>query len=114
MASSRVFAAGDATDFAVKLGSIAAHQADVAAANIARLAGVAIEPERFNPEIHAVLLGGAKPLYLSAHVTGRHGSNSVVGEQPDWYPGTKIAARYLAPYLESRDHAEQHEQGALR
>lgn len=109
----RVFAAGDATDYPVKLGSIAAHQADVAAANIARLAGATVAASRFNPDIHAVLLGGAKPLYLSAHATGKHGSNSVVGEQPDWYPGTKIAAKYLAPYLESR-HPESREHGALR
>jgi sulfide:quinone oxidoreductase len=109
-----VFAAGDATDFSVKLGSIAAQQADVAAANIAHLAGAPVVPARFDPEIHAVLLGGTKPLYLSAHVTGKHGSNSVASDQPDWYPGTKIAAKYLAPYLESRDHAEHHEQGALR
>src|SRR5579863_3977140 len=101
----RVFAAGDATNFNVKLGGIAAEQADVAAANIARLAGVEVAATRFNPEIHAVLLGGSKPLYLSARSTGTHGSNSVVSEQPDWYPGTKIASKYLAPYLESRDHA---------
>ena len=107
----QVFAAGDATDFVVKLGSIAAHQADVAAANIARLAGVEIAPLRFNPEIHAMLLGGARPLYLSAQATGTHGSNSVVSEEPDWYPGTKIAAKYLAPYLESRVEAEHHEHG---
>ncbi len=99
----RVFAAGDGTDYPVKLGGVAAHQADVAAANIARLAGAPVESSKFSPEIHAVLLGGSKPLYLSARGTGTHGSNSVAGDEPDWYPGTKIAARYLAPYLEWRD-----------
>ncbi|MBV8431005.1 MAG: hypothetical protein JO244_07585, partial [Solirubrobacterales bacterium] len=99
----RVWAVGDATDFPVKMGGIAAQQADTAAADIARLAGAAIEPIPFQPEIHAVLLGGRQPLYLSAHLTGGHGMTSVFADTPSWSPGAKIAARYLSPYLESRD-----------
>jgi sulfide:quinone oxidoreductase len=99
----RVFAAGDATDFAIKHGGIAAQQADTAAQAIAALAGAPIEPKPFHPQIHAILLGGDKPLYLSAHVTGGHGLSSQVSEEPTWSPPTKIAAKYLAPYLESRD-----------
>ena len=49
-ASSGVFAAGDATDFAVKQGGISSQQADAAAQAIAALAGVAIEPEPFRPD----------------------------------------------------------------
>ena len=98
-----VFAAGDATDFPVKHGGIAAQQADVAASEIARLAGARIDPEPWRPEIHAVLLGAKKPLYLSGHVTGQHGSSSIVLNEPNWSPGTKIVARYLSPYLESCD-----------
>ncbi len=98
-----VFAAGDATDFAIKHGGIAAQQADTAAQAIAALAGAEIEPKPFHPEIHAILLGADRPLYLSAHVTGGHGSSSQIGEEPTWSPPTKIAAKYLAPYLESRD-----------
>jgi sulfide:quinone oxidoreductase len=100
-----VYAAGDATDFAIKLGGIAAQQADTAAQSIAALAGAPVEPKPFRPEIHAILLGGDKPLYLSAHVTGGHGSSSQVSEEPTWSPPTKIAAKYLAPYLESREQA---------
>lgn len=99
----RVFAAGDATDFPIKHGGIAAQQADAAAMAIAALAGAPVKPEKFNPEIHAMLLGADKPLYLSAHVTGGHGSSSEVSDRPSWSPGTKIAAKYLAPYLESRE-----------
>jgi sulfide:quinone oxidoreductase len=98
-----VFAAGDATDFAIKLGGIAAQQADTAATAIAALAGAPVEPKPFHPEIHAILLGGDKPLYLSAHVTGGHGSSSQISDEPTWSPPTKIAAKYLAPYLESHD-----------
>lgn len=95
-----VFAAGDATDFTLKHGGIAAQQADVAAEAIAKLAGLPIEPSQFKPEVHGMLLGGAKPLYFSAHITGTHGSASVVEDHANWPSGAKIAAKYLAPYLE--------------
>jgi sulfide:quinone oxidoreductase len=98
-----VYAAGDATDFAIKHGGIAAQQADVAAQAIAALAGVAGEPDPFRPDIHGMLLTGGKPRYLSAHITGGHGSSSEITETPTWSPPTKITAKYLAPYLDERD-----------
>jgi sulfide:quinone oxidoreductase len=104
-----VFAAGDATDFAIKHGGIAAQQADTAAEAIAALAGATVEPKPFHPEIRAILLGADKPLYLSAHVTGGHGSSSQISEEPTWSPPTKIAAKYLAPYLDARDRAARSE-----
>ena len=101
----RVYAAGDATDFAVKFGGIASQQADTAAEAIAALAGAGIEPTPFTPMLHGALLGGPRPLYLSARVTGGDGSSSEVTEAPPSASPTKIVARYLAPYLESRDQA---------
>ena len=98
-----VYAAGDATDFAIKHGGIAAQQADVAAQAIAASAGLTPEPAPFHPVIHAILLTGGKPLYLSSDVTGGHGASSESGDSPTWSPSTKIAARYLAPYLQERD-----------
>jgi sulfide:quinone oxidoreductase len=102
-----VWAAGDATEFLIKHGGIAAHQADTAAAGIAALAGVSVEVTPFRREIDAVLLGGDSPLYLSARmtVTGEYGSDSEVADTPTPSHGAKIAAKYLAPYLESRDRA---------
>jgi sulfide:quinone oxidoreductase len=100
-----VYAAGDATDFAVKFGGIAAQQADTAAEAIAALAGVAIEPTPFNPVLHGALIGGPRPLYLSARVTGGHGSSSEVSEAPTPSLPQKIVAKHLTPYLESRDRA---------
>jgi sulfide:quinone oxidoreductase len=97
----RVYAAGDATDFAVKFGAIAAQQADAAAASIAALAGAPVEPHKFVPVVHAVLLGGERPLQLRAHITGGHGSSSQVAELPALDPARKIHASYLVPYLES-------------
>jgi sulfide:quinone oxidoreductase len=98
----RVFAAGDATDFPVKFGGIAAQQADTAAEAIAALAGASVEPSKFSPEIHGILLGADKPLYMSAYITGGHGSSSEVSDSPTWSPPSKIAAKYLAPYLDGR------------
>jgi pyruvate/2-oxoglutarate dehydrogenase complex dihydrolipoamide dehydrogenase (E3) component len=94
--------AGDATDFAIKHGSIAAQQADVAAQAIAALAGVAPEPAPFHPVIHGILLTGGKPLSLSADVTGGS-SSSEITDTPTWSPGSEIVAKQLAPYLEVRD-----------
>lgn len=98
-----VFAAGDAVDFPIKFGGIAAQQADTAAQAIAAMAGAPVEPQPFHPVLQAVLLGADKPLYLSAHVTGGHGSSSQISEEPSWSPPVKIVAKYLAPYLEARD-----------
>jgi len=101
----RVYAAGDATDFELKYGGIAAQQADAAAESIAALAGLAIEPAPLHPVIHGILLTGAAPRYLSAQITGGHGFSSQVTDAPTWSPPVKIAAKYLAPYLAERDRA---------
>ncbi|HEY7890762.1 MAG TPA: FAD-dependent oxidoreductase [Solirubrobacteraceae bacterium] len=99
-----VYAAGDATAFALKHGGIAAQQADVAAESIAALAGAPVTPAPFHPVIHGILLTHEKPRYLTARITGGHGFSSQFTETPTWSPPTKIAARYLAPYLDEHDH----------
>ncbi|MGI8429334.1 MAG: FAD-dependent oxidoreductase [Solirubrobacteraceae bacterium] len=104
----RVYAAGDATDFAVKHGGLAAQQADAAAEAIAALAGAPIDPQPFHPVLHGILLGGDKPLYLSTDITGGHGSSSQLSDTPTWSPPSKIAAKYLAPYLDARDRTAGH------
>jgi sulfide:quinone oxidoreductase len=104
----RVYAAGDATDFAVKHGGVAAQQADAAAEAIAALAGIPIEPKIFNPVIHGMLLTAEKPKYLTAHITGGRGFSSTVSDTPTWSPPTKIAAQYLSPYLEQRDRSAEY------
>lgn len=99
----RVYAAGDATAFPIKHGGVAAQQADTAAQAIAALVDPDIKLAAFHPVIHGVLLGGPKPLYLSADVTGGHGSSSTVSETPPEGREAKIQAKYLAPYLAERD-----------
>jgi sulfide:quinone oxidoreductase len=98
-----IFAAGDATEFPIKFGGIASQQADTAACAIAALAGVAVTPQPFEPVVRGMLLTGAKPLYLTASITGGHGFSSRVSDTPSSAPPAKIAAKYLAPYLETRD-----------
>jgi sulfide:quinone oxidoreductase len=101
----RVYAAGDATDFQLKYGGVAAQQADAAAHAIAALAGAPVEPQPFNAEVRGILLTGGKPRYLHAHLTGGHGFTSELTEEPSWERPGKIAAKYLAPYLDQRDRA---------
>jgi sulfide:quinone oxidoreductase len=94
-----IYAAGDATEFPVKHGGLAAQQADTAAESIAALAGAQCTPEPFDPVIYGMLLTDDKPLYLSAQITGGHGFSSEVSDTPTWSPPEKIHAKYLAPYL---------------
>ena len=98
-----VFAAGDMTDLPIKLGGIAAQQADAAAESIAALAGAAIDPKPLVATIHGLLMGGGEPLYMQAQVTGLRGTNGKVSTSPLWTPATKIYARYLAPRLQALD-----------
>ncbi len=98
-----IYAAGDAIDFAVKHGGLASQQADAVAQSIAALAGAQVKPEPFHPVIHGMLLTDGKPLYLTARITGGAGFNSEVSDTPTWSPTAKIAAKYVAPYLDAQD-----------
>jgi sulfide:quinone oxidoreductase len=98
-----VFAAGDATDFAVKQGGISAQQADLVAESVAKLAGAGVEPKPFHPVLRGMLLTGEKPYYMCARITGGHGFDSEFSAEPLWSPPSKIAAKYLGPYLASLD-----------
>jgi sulfide:quinone oxidoreductase len=98
-----IYAAGDATDFAVKQGGIASQQADAAAEAIAASAGAPITPRPFEPVVRGMLLTGDKPLYMVARLAAGQRPSSEVSDRPSWSPAGKIAAKYLAPYLEERD-----------
>ncbi len=98
-----VYAAGDAVDFPVKHGGLAAEQADVAAEHVAALAGADVAPGSFTPVIHGMLLTGDAPLYLTARITGGQGFSSEVSGTPPPSAAGKIAAKYLAPCLEELD-----------
>jgi sulfide:quinone oxidoreductase len=95
----RVFGAGDATQSPVKHGSLSAQQADVAAAGIAHLAGLAERPAPLRPVLRGALLTGAAPLYLTASLIGSEGWKSRVDAEPPWSPDQKIVADELGRYL---------------
>lgn len=96
-----VYAAGDATDFPIKQGGLAAQQADAVAEHIAAHHGAAVTPAPFTPVLRGMLFTGDEPRFLGA-APGEEAASS----QPLWWPPTKIAGRHLAPYLFERDEGE--------
>lgn len=96
-----VYAAGDITTFPIKQGGLAAQQADVVAAMIAAAAGAEVSAAPFEPVLRALVLSSS-PLFLRTELGGGHGDISNVDTEALWWPASKIAARYLGPYLAER------------
>jgi sulfide:quinone oxidoreductase len=96
-----VFAAGDGTDFPVKQGGIATQQADAAAEWIAATSGAALSPTPFRPVLRAQLLTGGAPYYFVSRLAGGSGGG-VSSPHPLWTPASKIAGRYLGPWVAGR------------
>ena len=99
-----VFGAGDGTTFPVKQGGVAAQQADIAAHAIAIRAGAPLQRRTFRPVLRGELLTGSGARYLREAVAG--GGGEQASEQSGhalWWPPAKVAAPYLAPYLERLD-----------
>jgi len=94
-----VYAAGDATDFPIKQGGIATQQADAAVETIAARLGAGVMPSAFQPMLRGMLLTGVAPTYLRTGVTGDVADRGELAATPLWWPPTKIAGRYLGPYL---------------
>jgi sulfide:quinone oxidoreductase len=101
-----VYAAGDATDFPVKQGGLAAQQADSVAEHIAASYGADVDPQPFEPVLRGMLFTGGEPLYMRSGVPGA--DPDVPGAwYPLWWPPTKVAGRYLAPYLFERGEEDE-------
>ena len=94
-----VYAAGDATNFPIKQGGLATQQADAAAEAIAARAGANVDPTPFRPVLRGLLLTGSAPRYLRADLGGAASDTSNASEHALWWPPSKIAGRWLAPYL---------------
>ena len=103
-----VYAAGDGTNFPIKQGGLATQQADVAAEAIAGQAGAAITPSPLRPMLRGMLLTGIAPSYLRAELAA-DGALSQAAANPLWWPPSKIAGRYLGPYLASHSALEHGE-----
>jgi sulfide:quinone oxidoreductase len=97
-----VYAAGDATTCPVKQGGVAAQQADAAAEMIAREVGAPVIPKPFRPIMRGMLLTGALPRYMRTVLGEQKDELSTVATHAFWWPPSKVAGRYLAPYLSTR------------
>jgi sulfide:quinone oxidoreductase len=112
-----VYAAGDGTSFPVKQGGLACQEADAAAEGLAERAGTLSDPKPFRPVLRGRLMTGARPLYMRTDVSGTSGDVSASSGHTLWWPPSKIAGDYLAPYLateEELDSAARIEPGAHR
>ena len=98
-----VWAAGDCIAFPIKQGGIAAQQADAAARSIAVRAGAPVDPEPFRPVLRGVLLTGRGRRWIRRELetAGDHGEAQ---RRALWWPPTKVAGAYLAPYLAMHAH----------
>ncbi len=100
-----VYAAGDITAYPIKQGGIAAQQADMVAHAIAIQAGAPLEaPLPLRPVLRGLLITGGEPHYLVADPTGGRGQTAASSTEPLWWPGGKIAAHHLGPYLAHAAH----------
>lgn len=105
-----VYVAGDAAAFPIKQGGLAAQQADRAVADIVRRMGGDAAPPR-NLVLRGVLRTAAGPRYLRADLADVEGT-STISTEPLWWPPSKIAAQWLAPYLARVDVEQRADDGA--
>lgn len=99
-----VWAAGDAIAFPVKQGGLAAQEADAAAESIAVAAGADLEPRPFHPVLRGVLLTGRGQTWMRHDPSGT--APEAAARHALWWPPTKIAGRFLSPYLAQRSGTE--------
>jgi sulfide:quinone oxidoreductase len=93
-----VFAAGDATTFPVKQGGLAAQQADTVAGSVAAALGGSQAPRPFKPVLRGLLFTGDEDRFLRSSIGGGEGEGTSTSAAL-WWPPSKIAGQYLAPYL---------------
>ena len=97
-----VYVAGDCATFPIKQGGLAAQQAVVAVRDIAARAGADISPRELEPVLRAVLLTRDGPWYLRAELADVERTSTIVSE-PLWWPPSKVASRWLGPYIARMD-----------
>jgi sulfide:quinone oxidoreductase len=100
-----VFAVGDGTASPFKQGGLAAQQADAVAERIALRAGACERPLRpYAPALRGLLRTAHGPRYMRAEPPGGAGE-CLVSDQCLWWPPSKVASRWLTPWLAARDVA---------
>jgi sulfide:quinone oxidoreductase len=95
-----VYAAGDITTSTIKHGGIAAQQADVVAATIARRAGAEVELEEPKWTIRGALMTGRATWFLEAELGDGAVLSSTVADVCPRESARKVVALHLGPYLE--------------
>ena len=100
-----VYAAGDAANFPIKQGGLAAQQAVAAVTSILARHGADLDPRPFRPVLRGMLMTGGERRWLRAPAGATPG-NSMVALRALWWPPTKIATPYLGPYLLEREEAD--------
>jgi sulfide:quinone oxidoreductase len=100
----REFAAGDATNFPVKQGGIAAQMAHAAARAIGVELDALVDAKPFSPTLDGTLVtgSGAHHLRQSLEMGTREGSLHHLS--PIWEPMAKVSAPFLTEYL--AEHAD--------
>jgi sulfide:quinone oxidoreductase len=107
-----VYAAGDVTTCPLKQGGVATQQADSVAEAIAARLGAPVEPRPFRPVLRGLLLTGGAPQFMRAEVSGGADHPAATSTHALWWPPSKIAGRWLAPYLAQRhDELEREPDG---
>jgi sulfide:quinone oxidoreductase len=97
-----IFAVGDGTAGPYKQGGLAAQQADVVAGQIAERAGAEHAARPYQPVLRGLLRTAHGPRYMRAEPPGG-GRSAEVSEQCLWWPPSKVASRWLTPWLAARD-----------
>jgi sulfide:quinone oxidoreductase len=97
-----VHAAGDITTFPFKQGGLATQQADAAAEAILAALGFPIEPRPFSPVLQGVLYSDGAPAYLRTPLGEGADEPAAPRSCSLWWPPSKIAGRFLSPYLTIR------------
>jgi len=96
-----VYAAGDGAAYPRKQGGLAAQQADIAVRALLHRAGVGVPAPPEAPTLRGVLATPEGPLYLEARSAyGSPEPKSVASFEPLWDPPSKVATRWLGPFLD--------------
>ena len=102
-----MFAVGDATVGTYKQGGLAAQQADAVAEQIAwQRQRRARRRARYRPVLRGLLRTVDGPRYLRTEPPGG-ATSAEVSDSPLWWPASKVAARWLTPWLATRDVADR-------
>ena len=100
-----VYAAGDAIDYPIKQGGLAAQQADAAAESIAARLGAELEPRPFTPVLRGLLMTGTTTSYLEADLSAP--DDAPAPELSLFRPSSKVFGRHLLRYLGVEDAVDQ-------